>query len=41
MDRVTASPGDIGNRIAFDEINREFIDWKVLTYIAFYREGGK
>jgi len=26
------------NKVAFDKVNREFVGWKVLTYVAFYRE---
>jgi len=25
------------NKVAFDKVNREFVGWKVLTYVAFYR----
>lgn len=28
----------IWNKVAFDTVNREFIGWKVLTYIAFYND---
>ncbi len=26
------------NKVAFDKVNREFVGWKVLTYVAFYRQ---